>query len=107
MLSIVPHYCKETHFKINTKYRFLIPIIKITLLVEMQYCKCFQSEYVIIFGLGNKITIIGYKKEVDIIYNVSTNKEEDFIRKMERNNFASTSICPFKYTLVSPKRKQS
>ena len=61
-------------FEKKPEDRLLILVIKIVRPIEMLYND--YGQKIIIFGLGNKITMIGYKMNVDITYNVSTNKED-------------------------------
>ena len=60
-----------------------------------------------IFGFNNKITIMGYKKDVGITYDVCTHEIKEFRNNIAKNCYYGNVIYPFKCTLVSPKCKQT
>ena len=88
-------------FEMEIEDKLLIPIIQIMspfdYLTENKYT---ATEN--IFGFGNKIIIMRYKK--GITYNVCTHEQEE-IRNNIINQF--NVIHPFNCTLVSPKRRQT
>ena len=90
-------------FEMEIEDKLLIPIIQI--ISPFDYltehgCNIINAKK--IFGFGNKITIMKYKK--GITYNVCTHEQEEI-----RNNivYHCNVIHPFNYTLVSPKRRQT
>ena len=93
-------------FEMKIEDKLLIPIIQIMFPKEMQ-CDEWIMQAKFIFGIGNKITIMGYQKDVGITYNACAHEQEEF-----RNNVASNCkycnvIYPYKCTLVSPKHRQT
>ena len=93
-------------FEINLEDKLLIPIIQIRCPKEM------QSEWYmptkIIFGFNNKITIMAYKKDVGITYNVCTHEQKEFrYNIIDKKELYIDVIYPFKCTLVSPKCRQT
>ena len=55
----------------------------------------------LIFGFGNKMSIIEYIKHIGITFDVFTNEQQDFGNNSIRNH-KYCKIQPIKYTLVSP-----
>ena len=92
-------------FEMKNEDRLLIPIIKIIRSNETPYI---SSDF--IFGFGNKIIIIGFKKEIAFTYNVCTNEQESFKINIDNTNLYNyhyQTNCPFMYTLVLPNCKQT
>ena len=87
-------------FEIKIKDRLLIPITHIIQLEDMQYNKDSSSHC--IFGIGNKITIVGYMKGFVITFDVSTNEQEEIGYNDIESIWNHTRIYPPKYTLISP-----
>ena len=89
-------------FEMEIKDKLLIPIIQIIgpfdILTELGCHPIYTKR---IFGFGNKITIMRYKKS--ITYNVCTHEQEEI-----RNNIVNhcDGIHPYNCTLVSPKHRQ-
>ena len=107
-------------FEMKIEDRLLIPIIKIIRSRQMQCDSYMGSD--LICGLDKKILIFGYMKDVNITYDVSTNEQEELKYDDNRTYVCIKSdynICtcsntsrkggfyPFKYTLVSPKCKET
>ena len=107
-------------FEMKIEDRLLIPIIKIIRPRQMQCNSRMQCD--LICGLDKKILIFGYMKDVNITYDVSTNEQEELKYDDSRTYVCIRSgnhICtcdtttreggfyPFKYTLVSPKCKET
>ena len=105
-------------FEMKIEDRLFIPIIKIIRPRQMQ--SHMGSD--LICGLDKKIFIFGYMKDVNITYNVSTNEQEELKYDDSRTYVCIRSgnhICtcdntgrkggfyPFKYTLVSPKCRET
>ena len=92
-------------FEIIIEDKSLIPIIQIMCPKEMQCHKRYmQAKF--IFGFNNKITIMAYKKDVGITYDVCTHEQKEFRNSIAKNYLYDDVIYPFKYTLVSPKCRQ-
>ena len=94
-------------FEMNIEDKLLIPMIQIMCPKEMECDEgCMKAGFT--FGFNNKITIMAYKKDVGITYDVCTHEQKEF-----RNNIALEKkyyvgdMYPFKYTLVSPKCRQT
>ena len=90
-------------FEMNIEDKLLIPMIQIMCPKEMKCDEwCMQAGF--IFGFHNKITIMSYKKDVGITYNVCTHEQIEFRNNIAlKKKYCSSVIYPFKCTLVSPK----
>ena len=87
-------------FELNIENRLFIQIKRIDEPIELQYNWVLPSHC--IFGIGNKITIIGYKKDIVITFDISTNKQEETRYNDNGLVLEHERIYPFKYTSVSP-----
>ena len=84
----------------KTEDRLMIPINKIIHSRVNRQCEIhLPCRFKI--GLGDKIIIIGYIKDIGITYDVFTYEQEEFIN-INMGNIYYYSIHPFKYTLLSP-----
>ena len=93
-------------FEMNTKDKLLIPMIQILCPKEMQRDeRIMQAGF--IFGFNNKITIMAYKKDVGITYDVCTHEQKEFRNNIIEIFLYDDVIYPFKCTLVSPKCRQT
>ena len=93
-------------FEMKIEDKLLIPIIQISYPSKKPYY-LWTSRPNYIFGFGNKITIMKYKKDVGITYDVCTHEQEEFRNNIAINCKYCDVLYPFKCTLVSPKRKQT
>ena len=87
-------------FELNIEDRLFIPITIIIRPNDMQYNRYLPSHC--IFGINNKITIVGYMKDIVITFDVSTNEEREIGYNYTRIRWYHGHIYPLKYTLVSP-----
>ena len=93
-------------FEMNIEDKLLIPMIQILYPKEMQ-CDERYMQAKFILGFNNKITIMAYKKDVGITYNVCTHEQKEFRNNITNKCLYNDVIYPFKCTLVSPKRRQT
>ena len=92
-------------FEMNIEDKLLIPMIQILCPNEMQRKEwAMQGKY--IFGFNNKITLMAYKKDVGITYNVCTHEQKEFRNNIAKSCLHGDVIYPFKCTLVSPNYRQ-
>ena len=106
-LGIILQNNKISIFEMNIEDKLLIPMIQIRCPKEMQ-CDgwCMQAKF--IFGFNNKITIMAYKTDVGITYDVCTHEQKEFRNNIAKNClYGESVIYPFKCTLVSPKCRQT
>ena len=87
-------------FEMKIEDRLFIPITKFTCTHEL-FGRGF-SHLNLIIGLGNKITMIRYRKDIGITFDVSTNEHQEC-----RNNYVvectdDFGMYHFKFTSVSP-----
>ena len=87
-------------YEVNIEDKLLDPITEINRSNDMQYMRLFSSQC--IFGIGNKISIIRYIKDIVITFDVSTNEEEEIRYNSIELIWHHHHIYPFKYILVSP-----
>ena len=89
-------------FEMNIEDKLLIPMIQFLCPKEMQ-CdeRYFQAGF--IFGFNNKITIMAYRKDVGITYDVCTHEQEEFRNNIAKNCLYNDVIYALKCTLISPK----
>ena len=96
-------------FEINIENRLLIPITKIIQPQDMEYNRYLTTHC--IFGLNNKIIIVGFMKDLVITFDVSSNEQEEigynniifgYHYTKNKSTWNYDHIYPFKYTLVSP-----
>ena len=92
-------------FEMNIEDKLWIPMIQILCPNEMHDEWVVQGKF--IFGLNNKITIVAYKKDVGITYDVCTHEQKEFRNNIAKNCLYGDVIYPFKCTLVSPKCRQT
>ena len=93
-------------FEMNIEDKLLIPMIQIRCPKEMQRNEWYiNAEF--IFGFNNKITIMAYKKDVGITYDVCTHEQKKFRYNIDKTFLYGDVIYPFKCTLVSPKCRQT
>ena len=85
-------------FEMNIEDKLLIPMIQFLSPKEMKLNEqLFQPKF--IFGFNNKITIMAYKKDVGITYDVCTHEQKEFRNNIAKKNLYDDVIYALKCTL--------
>ena len=92
-------------FEMKIEDKILIPIIQIINPLERGYPNVIRSS--LIFGFSNEITIMRYKKDIGLTYNVCTHEQEEFRNNIFGNCKYGGVIYRFKCIIVLPKRRQT